>query len=81
MASTQVAKWGNSLALRIPKALARDAQLQEGDPVTVSVASPGRLVIRTTRRRYKLEDLISHISAKNRHRETDWGPSLGKEIW
>jgi len=37
MATMQLAKWGNSLAVRIPKPLAEDAQLREGDPVTVTI--------------------------------------------
>lgn len=81
MATTQLAKWGNSLALRIPKALAEGAQLREGDPVSVSVAGDGALVIKTARRRYNLKRLVSRITVKNRHEETDWGQSVGKEIW
>ncbi len=67
------------MALRIPKPLAEDAQLREGDPVTVSVTRRGSLVIRAARRRYKLEQLVSRISAKNRHEETDWaGHRVGR---
>ncbi len=81
MAATQLAKWGNSLALRIPKRLAEGAELKEGDPVEVRVASSGALVVRRTRRRYNLRQLVSRISAKNRHAETGWGPAVGREIW
>lgn len=81
MATTQIAKWGNSLALRIPKALAESAQLREGDPVSVSVVGEGGLVIKPSRHRYNLKKLVSRISAKNRHEETDWGKRLGKGIW
>lgn len=81
MATTRLAKWGNSLALRIPKSLAEDAQLEEGDPVNVSVAGDGSLVVRTSRRRYNLKRLVSRITAKNRHEETDWGKPVGREIW
>ncbi len=80
MASTRLAKWGNSLALRIPKALTQDAELKEGDAVTVTVAGEG-LVIKPARRRIKLHQLVSRITAKNRHQETDWGRPLGKELW
>ena len=80
MASTQLAKWGNSLALRIPRELAQSAKLREGDPVTLSVAAEGRVVVSATRRKYRLKDLVSRITAKNRHGETDWGNPVGKEI-
>ena len=81
MATTQLAKWGNSLALRIPKALAEGAQLKEGDPVRVSVAAGGSLVIKPARRKYSLRRLVAKITARNRHEETGWGRPAGKEVW
>lgn len=81
MATTQVAKWGNSLAVRIPKALAEDAQLREGEPVTVMVPVEGGLVIKPARRKYQLRQLVARITPKNRHEETDWGKPRGKELW
>lgn len=81
MATTQLAKWGNSLALRIPKAVAEDAKLREGESVTVTAASEGRLVVKKARREYRLRQLVSRITARNRHNETDWGKPKGREIW
>ena len=81
MATTQLAKWGNSLAVRIPKSVAEDAKLREGEPVTVTVAREGGLLIKTARRQYKLRQLVAGITAKNRHDETDWGKPEGKEVW
>ena len=81
MATTQLAKWGNSLALRIPRALAEGAELKEGDPVRVSVTSAGGLVIQRARRKYSLRRLVGKITARNRHSETDWGGPVGKELW
>jgi antitoxin MazE len=81
MANTQLAKWGNSLAIRIPKAMAEDARMREGEPVTVTVAGEGALMIKRGRRKYRLSQLVSRISAKNRHSETKWGEPQGKEIW
>lgn len=81
MATTQLAKWGNSLALRIPKTLADGAKLKEGDPVRVSVTSGGGLVIKRARRKYSLRKLIAKITARNRHEETGWGGPAGKEVW
>jgi antitoxin MazE len=78
--TTQVSKWGNSLGLRIPKSVAREAQLDEGDTVQVSVDN-GAIVIRPSRRRYSLDDLVRRITPKNRHVETHWGGPLGDEVW
>ena len=58
MATTQLAKWGNSLALRIPKSLAEGAKLKEGDPVQVSVEGGGSLLIKPARRKYRLRQLV-----------------------
>jgi len=81
MPTTLLAKWGNSLAVRIPKAVAEDAQLREGETVTVTVAPKGGLVIKRSRGKQDLSQLVARISAKNRHEETNWGKAEGKEIW
>ena len=77
---TQIAKWGNSLGLRLPKAVAREAQLDEGDSVDVSVKN-GAIVIRPSRPTYSLAQLVAKITPRNRHDESDWGPSVGRESW
>ncbi|MGH7947358.1 MAG: AbrB/MazE/SpoVT family DNA-binding domain-containing protein [Opitutaceae bacterium] len=79
-ATTQLAKWGNSLGLRLPKSIAREAQLDEGDTVEVSVDN-GAIVIRPSRPRYALDDLVGRITARNRHGESDWGAAVGHEKW
>jgi len=78
--TTRVAKWGNSLGLRLPKSVAREAQLDEGDTVDVSVDN-GAIVIRPTRPTYSLDELVGRITARNRHAESDWGGSVGHEVW
>ena len=78
---TTVSKWGNSLAIRIPQALAKEASITEGDCVALADDSDGSIVLRPTRRRYELSELVSQITPKNRHRETAWGIPRGKESW
>ena len=78
---TMIQQWGNSLALRIPKAFAQQARVKKGTAVTLSVEK-GRMVMKPLqRRKYTLEELVSKITSKNRHPETDWGKPMGKEIW
>lgn len=79
--TTEVGRWGNSLAIRIPRAVAERAQLSEGDRVAVEVAGDGSVLIRPARPRYALDDLVRAITARNRHRETDWGLPEGREQW
>ena len=76
---TQVSKWGNSLAVRIPQAIVRDARLAEGDKLSLDLAGDGSIVLRSRRRKYSLDGLVSNITPKNRHRETDWGSPQGQE--
>jgi antitoxin MazE len=77
---TQISRWGNSLGLRLPKSVAREAQVDEGDTVDVSVRN-GAIVIRPSRPKYSLRQLVAKITPRNRHDETDWGVPVGDEAW
>jgi antitoxin MazE len=76
-----ISKWGNSLAVRIPLAIAKQANLGEGDSVRLALDREGRIVLRPARRKYELSELVAGITPKNRHRETDWGRPQGEESW
>jgi antitoxin MazE len=78
---TQVAKWGNSMAVRIPKTVAEGAKLRPGDNLELSVEGSGTVMIRKKKGASKLKDLIREITAANLHAETDWGAPEGKELW
>ena len=77
-----IQKWGNSLAVRLPKALADEARMREGAKVEL-VRTPEGVLVKAKRKpkpRYRLSDLLAGITPHNVHPETDWGPSVGKEI-
>ena len=76
----QVAKWGNSLGIRIPKACADEVGLCEGATVEVKVSGL-TLVVAPAQRQYELEELANGIKPKNRHAQTNWGAPVGKEVW
>lgn len=77
----QVQKWGNSLALRIPKPFAEDAGVREGTVVDVSV-SKGRLIAAPiASRRVRLDDLLRRVTKRNLHAETRTGSPVGREAW
>lgn len=79
--STQIARWGNSLGLRLPKSVALEARLDEGDTVQVSVKD-GAIVLKPTRPAYSVDALVAKITRRNRHEETDWGAApVGHELW
>ncbi len=75
----RVSKWGNSLAIRIPRDVAKQAKLSEGDSVALALDGNGAIMLLPTRRRSALSELVSQINPKNRHRETDWGRVAGDE--
>lgn len=75
---SRIQKWGNSLGLRIPKAIAQQAGLNEGTTVDFSVRG-NTIVINP--RRYSLEKMLLQITPDNVHKEIDTGAIVGKEIW
>lgn len=79
--TTVLQKWGNSLALRIPRAYANEISVAEGQSVDVRVTR-GRLVVAPiVGKSYELTNLVGGITAKNRHAETDTRQSVGREVW
>ncbi len=78
--TARIAKWGHSLAVRIPKAFAEQASLEEGSEVVIAV-SEGKLTLSRAAPVYDLDCLVDAITPENRHEETDWGAPAGREIW
>lgn len=77
----RVQKWGNSLALRIPKVFASSAHVGQGSTVDVSLEK-GRLIVtpeKTTE--YSLDELLARVNKKNIHKEVSTGKAVGNEIW
>jgi antitoxin MazE len=75
-----IAKWGNSLAVRLPKGAADDLRIADGSPVDLRVEGDS-LIITPRRPRYKLADLLSKMTAEHKRSEYDWGEPHGKEAW
>jgi antitoxin MazE len=78
--TTLVSKWGNSLAVRLPRSVAAEVNVEDGDAVDVTVHE-GAIVIRPRPKRYSIDELVEGITPKNRHGEVDWGKRVGKEVW
>jgi antitoxin MazE len=77
---TVIRKWGNSPAVRLPKALLEAARLAPDQPVRMT-AEAGRIVIEPVHAvEYSLERLVAGIDADNRHRAVDFGPPVGREV-
>jgi len=78
MATTQIVKWGNSLAIRIPKPLAEQAGVEEGDPIVIE-AERGQIRLKRKGRVPTLKELVAQITPENRYSEISSGPERGQE--
>ena len=78
---TAVQRWGNSLALRIPKAFAMETHLDNGSEVDVSVKGDSIVISPIRRRRYDLNDMLEAITPENCHPEFNSGTAVGREEW
>lgn len=73
-------RWGNSLGLRLPRAVAKDMNLDSGSEVDVR-SNGQEIVIRRVPGKHSLEELVSRINESNRHAEVEIQPIRGKEAW
>lgn len=76
-----VRKWGNSLALRIPKSVATDSGIKEGSVVEVSVKKRRLVVALVPGGTFTLDQLLGGVTRQNRHGEVNTGPPAGRESW
>ena len=77
---SQLVKWGNSTAIRIPKEVLRKAGMQEGDTVEFG-AKKGAVLAKLVKKRFKLSELVAEISPESVLDEAEWGEARGREIW
>jgi len=76
-----VQKWGNSLALRIPKPFATEIGLQRNSPVEVSLVDGQLVIVPVVEPASTLEHLLAQVTEGNLHGEIETGPVVGKEVW
>lgn len=79
MMTVSVKKWGNSLALRIPKDIAQTLHIENNSTLELSIKD-GALVIEPQNENL-LESLVSRINVDNLHTEVDTGKVVGNEEW
>ena len=77
-AKSHVARWGSSLAVRIPKSIAEQWGVHEGS--AIEIVSRGEQVV-MRKRAYNLTDMLAQVTDGNLHPELGAGPALGNEEW
>ena len=78
---TRVQKWGNSLALRVPKPLAAEIGLAQNSPVELSVQEGKIVVAPVAEPALSLKELLAQVTEENLHGEVGTGPAVGDEVW
>ena len=78
---TRIRRWGNSLAVHIPKSFALEARLKPDGLVDVTVADGKLVVAPITEPRITLDELLARVTDDNLHGEVDTGPARGREAW
>ena len=81
MMRSRIQKWGNSLALRIPKSYASEVGLERETSVDISLAEGNLIITPLAKPKPTLKQLLSKVTKENLHGEIDTGPKLGNEIW
>jgi antitoxin MazE len=75
-----VRKWGNSLAVRIPAALAEKLEVSSGTPVEITAKNGSIIITPRKRPKYTLRELLKGCKPGKFHGELDWGPDVGREV-
>lgn len=77
----KIQKWGNSLALRIPKAFAEETGIDSESPVEIRVVDGQIHIVPVQDNHYDLADLLAVVTEDNLHEEVDTGNAMGNEVW
>ncbi len=77
--SLKIQKWGNSLGVRIPKAVIEKANLGENSEVEIE-SKNGTIVIFPAKKQYSLDSMLEQITKSNLHSEEDF-KAEGNEVW
>jgi antitoxin MazE len=77
----RIQKWGNSLAVRIPKSFALQSHLGLNSLVEMSVEDGRIILLPVSQPEMTLDQLLEGVTAENLHRESETGASIGLESW
>ena len=78
---TRMQKWGNSYAVRLPKAVVQETGIREGEALQVEVVNRHIRLRRLVKREYSLDELVAGIRRSNLHGEVEFGAPEGREAF
>ncbi len=74
-------KWGNSLAVRLPKTVAEECGIEADSPVEI-VREDNLIIIKPVRKKgVSLDSLLAGVTKDNIYSEVPTGRPVGKEVW
>jgi antitoxin MazE len=76
----KTAQWGNSIGVRIPRALAKKIGIGVDSTVEIDESDEGIVIKPVGKKEYSLMELVKGITRQNRHDEADFGRPVGKEL-
>ncbi len=79
--TSKVKKWGNSLAIRVPKSIVQDLGLTIDSQLVIVSNGKTATIEPQADKLLTLADLLKGVTPQNIHKEVDWGEPVGKEIW
>lgn len=77
---SRIQKWGNSLAVRLPKSIAEQKSLREGSGISV-ILKNNQIVLEPEAEEFSLTSMLKEINPDNIHSETEWSEAQGNEVW
>ncbi len=77
----KVSKWGNSLAIRLPKAVAAILQVHQGQAVDLTIEG-NAVVMRASQQSYTIEELVAEMDPQVEPELLDdvSAPAVGQEL-
>ena len=77
----RIQRWGNSLALRIPRLFAQEVHVRKGSAVELSLREGKIVMVPLIKTKQSLQKLLSKVTKQNIHHEADFGKTVGQEVW
>ena len=77
----QIKTWGNSQAVRLPREVLKEADLNINDEVDIKVQNGIIMLSKICRHRSLEERAAEYGGMLNLNGEFDWGEEVGQEVW
>ena len=74
-------KWGNSLAVRLPKEITSNVDLHENSTVRLDISNGSIIATPVKEAKITLDSILENITPENYGKVIDFNDPVGKEIW